>query len=662
MRRQLHHGSAVGVLIVCTALALRAQATVVKYVYDELGRLVAVTDAAGDSAVYSYDAVGNLLSIARYTSSQVAIFDFTPNSGPVGTTVTIRGSGFNATPANNTVQFNGTAATVTTASATELVVAVPAGASTGAIGVTSPNGSANSAEDFTIAASSPPSITGFTPSIGTFNTAIVVSGTGFDQTLSSNRARVGAARAPVTAWTSGSLSILVPSGTGSGRISVATPLGESTSTADFFVPPSPYGAADVVFTDRLQPGAAASVPVSTSGKIALVVFDGTAGQRTSLKVVPGFISNVNVFRPDGVQLAGRATSFGTILIEPPLLPSAGTYTVMVDPWSSSTGTSTLTFYEVPPDLSGSVTPTPSGDSVSPNIQTPGQNAVYSFSGSVGQRISVKVSSGPAGTVLLRAPDQTPIGSANSGLLTSFIDTTVLAAAGTHTVYADPGEANTGTLTLTVYDVPADVSGSITADGSTNPVAITTPGQNGALTFTGTAGQRVFLKVGGSAPAGTVALLNPDSSTLASVNSGVTTTFIDARALVASGTHAVKVDPGTYNTGTVNLSLYDVPADSTGTIDVGGASVPLTFATGQNGTLTFAGTLNQQVTVRLTGNTIGQVAVRLKRADGTQLTAASSSASSFNLSTQTLPATEAYTIEVDPQQWNAGGITVAVTNP
>lgn len=63
------------------------------YVYDELGRLVAVIDTAGEAAVYSYDAVGNLLSISRYSSSLASIIEFTPNSGPIGTTVTIYGTG-----------------------------------------------------------------------------------------------------------------------------------------------------------------------------------------------------------------------------------------------------------------------------------------------------------------------------------------------------------------------------------------------------------------------------------------------------------------------------------------------------------------------------------------------------------------------------------------
>ena len=60
----------------------------VQYIYDDLGRLLAVVDAtAGEAAIYQYDAVGNLLAIVRQPASTVAILNFTPKSGPIGTTV-----------------------------------------------------------------------------------------------------------------------------------------------------------------------------------------------------------------------------------------------------------------------------------------------------------------------------------------------------------------------------------------------------------------------------------------------------------------------------------------------------------------------------------------------------------------------------------------------
>lgn len=56
------------------------------------------------------------------------ITTFTPKSGPVGTSITITGTGYNTTPANNIVFFGATRASVTAATSTSLTVTVPLGA------------------------------------------------------------------------------------------------------------------------------------------------------------------------------------------------------------------------------------------------------------------------------------------------------------------------------------------------------------------------------------------------------------------------------------------------------------------------------------------------------------------------------------------------------
>ena len=124
-----------GVILLLTlglASTLRAQSSdPVQYLYDDVGRLATVVDQNGNVATYNYDAVGNLLSITRSAlpgNDGLAILNFTPQQGPIGQTVTIRGQGFSATPGENTVQFNGVTASVTAATTTTtLTVTVPAG-------------------------------------------------------------------------------------------------------------------------------------------------------------------------------------------------------------------------------------------------------------------------------------------------------------------------------------------------------------------------------------------------------------------------------------------------------------------------------------------------------------------------------------------------------
>ncbi|WP_214071778.1 FG-GAP-like repeat-containing protein [Mucilaginibacter sp. dw_454] len=75
------------------------------------------------------------ISISQALAAPPAVVSFSPTSGPVGTSVTIIGSGFNTTAANNIVFFGATMAQVTAASATSLTVTVPNGATYQAISV-----------------------------------------------------------------------------------------------------------------------------------------------------------------------------------------------------------------------------------------------------------------------------------------------------------------------------------------------------------------------------------------------------------------------------------------------------------------------------------------------------------------------------------------------
>jgi 6-phosphogluconolactonase (cycloisomerase 2 family) len=100
---------------------------------------VAIGDLDGDGkpdlAVTNYGSA----TVSVYRNNPVfpppTITSFTPTSGAVGATVTITGTSFNTTPANNIVFFGATRATVTAATATSLTVTVPTGATYGAITV-----------------------------------------------------------------------------------------------------------------------------------------------------------------------------------------------------------------------------------------------------------------------------------------------------------------------------------------------------------------------------------------------------------------------------------------------------------------------------------------------------------------------------------------------
>jgi hypothetical protein len=90
-------------------------------------------------------------------------------------------------------------------------------------------------------------------------------------------------------------------------------------------------------------------------------------------------------------------------------------------------------------------------------------------------------------------------------------------------------------------------------------------------------------------------------------------------------------------------------------------VTLTTA-GQNAEVTFVATAGQQVSVRMTGNTVGTLTLQLLRPDRTILATAYPSLTSYTLATQTWLTPGLYTIRVDPMGARIGSVSLQVTTP
>ncbi len=88
-----------------------------------------------DCTTFLYVAI-NLVFVNRAYSQAPSISSFTPTSGPIGTSVSITGSNFSTTPADNIVYFGATKATVSASTPTQLTTIVPAGSTYQPITVT----------------------------------------------------------------------------------------------------------------------------------------------------------------------------------------------------------------------------------------------------------------------------------------------------------------------------------------------------------------------------------------------------------------------------------------------------------------------------------------------------------------------------------------------
>ncbi len=646
----------------------------ITYIYDERSRLVAVVTSS-EVATYSYDEVGNLTGITRGNAALVSVIEFTPNGGIVGTPVTIYGTGFSVTPGQNTVKFNGVTAAVTSSTATEIVTSVPAGATTGPISVTSPAGHASSSTSFVIGEPEAPTITGFTPTIGTAGTAVTITGTNFDPSFQNDKTKFSLTNAETTAATSTTIDTKVPSGANSGHITVSTPAGSATSSGDFFIPPSPYTAADVAVTGRMAIGENKVVTINTANKIGIILFDGAAGDRVSLGM-----TGVTIGSPTWGTLVSIRDPFGAILLanfgvgtdgggtDTLTLPVDGTYSIIVDPVDALTGNMTLLLSA---DL---VVPiTIDGSPINLSFTRPGQNARLTFNGTAGQQVSIGASGSNIGFsnwgtyVSVKNPDgSTLLAPMDVGTDGTGSNTLALPVTGTYSILVDPRSAMLGNITITLS---SEVNLPITIDGSAVSLSFTRVGQNARLTFSGTAGQQVSIGASGSnigfSNWGTwLSAKNPDGSTLLAVaDVGSDGYGSNTLSLPATGTYSILVDPRNAMIGNITITLS---AEVNLPIVVDGSAISLSFTRpGQNARLTFDGTAGQQVTIGGSSSTIGfsnwGTWLSAKNPDGSTLLAVTDVGSDgYGSNTLTLPSTGTYSILVDPRNAMIGNITITLS--
>ncbi len=439
-------------------------------------------------------------------------------------------------------------------------------------------------------------------------------------------------------------------------------------------------------------GPAVTIATHAAGENARLFFDGTAGQRIALRMSSVTIGSstccsaqISIAKPDGTTFV-YPTLVGTNggFLDTRSLPVSGRYSMLVDPQGTASGSMTLTLYDVPPDVTGSISP--GGPAVTVAMgPVPGQNASLRFGGTAGERVSIRLSSVTIGAstccsarVSIWRPDGTnlvypTLVGTNGG----FVDTSTLPVSGNYSILVDPVGTDLGSMTLALYDVPPDVSASTSPGGA--PVTVSmgpVPGQNALVRFDGVLGQRISLRlssvtVGSSTCCSVrVSIRKPDGSNLVYPTLlGTSGGFLDTTTLPVSGSYSIFVDPVGADLGSLTLALYDVPPDSSGSIVAGGAPVSLAFGPipGQNATLRFDGTAAQRISLRLSNVTIGSstccgARISVAKPDGTSLIPPAFVGTFGATLTATLPVTGQYSILVDPQGANTGGITLTLSLP
>ena len=160
-----------------------------------------------------------------------SITNISAASGAIGSTLTITGTGFDDTDANNTVSFGGTNASITSATPTSIVVSVPAGVS-GANNVTVTVNGQVSTETRTFNIT--PVLTSLSANNGVPGTSITLTGTGFSSTLASNVVNFGPTAGTVTAVNGArtQLTVTIPNVAGTQNVNI-TVAGQTSGNQSF---------------------------------------------------------------------------------------------------------------------------------------------------------------------------------------------------------------------------------------------------------------------------------------------------------------------------------------------------------------------------------------------------------------------------------------------
>jgi hypothetical protein len=247
----------------------------------------------------------------------------------------------------------------------------------------------------------------------------------------------------------------------------------------------------------------------------------------------------------------------------------------------------------------------------------------------------------------------------------FVEPMTLTAGATYKLLLDPSGTNAGSITTTIYSVPADptVAGAL---GTTSPISVGTPGQGAKLTFAGTAGHLMSLwfdtvTIGNPIFNPTVVTLTTQTGTVVTTyNLLQHNTFFEPVTLPTTGTYTLSFNPNGANTGSFNVTPYDVPADATNTAIVGGSGVTATTTVpGQNGQISFTTTSNTPVTIQydVTSCCPANISVLL---GGVVVKTASSHNPGDSLSFTPAAGTNTYVIKVDPTVNNVGDLTIFVS--
>ena len=269
---------------------------------------------------------------------QPTIVSLSPSAAPVGTSITVNGSGFGVAQGVSTVKFGTKTGSPTSWTDTSIVVPVPSGASTGNVVIHSAGVDSNGAS-FTVLPI--PTITNLSPGSGAIGASIAVTGTNFGAAQGSSTITFNGVPGSPTSWANTKIVVPVPGGASTGNL-VVTVSGVPSAGASFAVAATPnvtgispaaapsgavvtitgtgfgmtQGSGTVKFNSKLgtpmswsDSSIVVSVPTGATTGIVIVNASGVASNGTGFTVLP--TPNINNLSPVSGAIGALVTVTGT---------------------------------------------------------------------------------------------------------------------------------------------------------------------------------------------------------------------------------------------------------------------------------------------------------------------------------------------------------------
>jgi RHS repeat-associated protein len=635
------------------------------YAYDAAGRLVGVTDPAGETARYRYDKAGNRLGIDRYASSTLSVLSVAPVRAKAGAKVTLAGTGFSPTTADNAVTFGGKAATITSASATRLVVTVPADAVSGKVAVTVAGKTVEATEAFTVA-SPGPAISKIEPTSGVTGAQVVFTGTGFAAAATDNLVRFNGTVAEVKEHTSTFLTVEVPPNARTGRVELATPDGSVTAPSDFTVTAD---AGESLYDTTMRASVSdkdpSQVAVVTAGHKARILFDADRGDAVGFGLQGATfasLADISLLSPQGSSVDASNFSGTSADWEVLNLPETGTYQFVIDPRSSTDTGSVAVLLSKPVGEAVAF----DGPTVTTGLSRMGQDGAWAFTAAKGESLSVGVDAAAMSSYTrcyVYLPDGTrgdylpvPNGDSNS------LDIDSLTQTGEYTLRCDPDSGGTGTVKVTISHYVQ--AGTLDPAAPSTTLDLARPGQDGVAAFTAQAGDHVSLGATGTTiPSyAVIEIHGPTGSYLTSLTSAPgRDADWDSDALAAAGTYTVRVTGRKLDTGKVTLTLSK-PSEA-GALTAGGAAVKATAPRpGQNIHATFSAQAGNSLSLGLAANTFTKsLSVTVVAPSGTTVVSGRlvSAGASGTIALANVAESGTYQVQISPSSLATGNVDLTL---